>query len=265
MSDEGKKQSLEEWMAEERARLEKGFEHTPKPTTGGGPSTGDDVLAGLGLGAAVVGGAVAPHPNPVTFEGVKVSVIAGALQSEVADDDTQVQVNRTGDSTVVTILLHQANSYRFLPALAVTLLEAADKMTVTMGDLDKDAVRGAWASIGGTVVEQGKDLLLRRRGPAGLLDAAGELIEGISEVADKVDDLSLPKQVWAVIDRVGKAAEEGYLEEKRLKEETLRRREEAERAWTHCPSCGRAFRPEEAQRADCPSCGGVRGSKPDWL
>jgi Zn finger protein HypA/HybF involved in hydrogenase expression len=147
----------------------------------------------------------------------------------------------------------------------VTLLEAAGKLTVTMGDLDKDAVRGAWASIGGTVVEQGKDLLLRRRGPAGLLDAAGELIEGISEVADKVDDLSLPKQVWAVIDRVGKAAEAGYLEEKRLKEEALRRREEAERAWTHCPSCGRAYSAEEIDRVICPSCGGTRGPKPDWL
>jgi hypothetical protein len=265
MTDEEKKQSLEEWMAEERARLKKGFDYTPEPATGSGPSTGDDVLAGLGLGAAVVGGAVAPHPNPVTFEGVRASVIANALKSELADDDTHVQVDRTGGSTVVTILLHQAESYQFLPALAVTLLEAAGALTVTMGDLDKDVVRGAWASIGGTVVEQGKDLLLGRRGPAGLLDAAGDLIEGISEVAENVDDLSLPKQVWGVIDRVGKAAEEAYLEEKRLREKEQRRREKAKRAWTHCPSCGRAYSPEEAHRVSCASCGGTRGDKPDWL
>ena len=263
MADEEK--SLDEWMAEERARLKKGFEYEPKPTASSGPSTGDDVLAGLGIGAAVVGGAVAPHTNPVILAGVDPSIIANALRSEVADDDTQVQVNRTGDSTMITFLLNQSNSYQFLPALTVTLLKAADALTVTMGDLDKSVVRGAWASIGGTVVKQGKDALLRRRGPAGLLDAAGDLIEGISEVAESADDLALPKQVWAVIDRVGKAAEEAYLKEKRLREQAQRKREDAERAWTHCPSCGRAFRPEEAQRVDCPSCGGVRGPKPDWL
>jgi hypothetical protein len=265
MSDEEKKQSLEEWMTEERTRLKKGFEYEPKPTASGGPSAGEDVLTGLGLGAAVVGGAVAPHPNPAAFEGVKASLIANALKSELSNDDTQVQVSHTDDSTVVTILLQQAQSYQFLPALTVTLLEKAGALTVTLGDLDKSVTRGAWTSIGGTVVEQGKDLLLGRRGPAGLLDAAGELIEGISEVAESVDDLSLPKQVWAVIDRVGKAAEEGYLEEKQLKEVASQRREAAERAWTHCPSCGRAYSPEEAQRVSCPSCGGTRGYKPDWL
>jgi hypothetical protein len=265
MADEEKKQSLDEWMAEERARLKKGFEYEPKPAASGGPSTGDDVLAGLGLGAAVVGGAAAPHPNPVTFEGVKASAIANALKSEFTGDDTQVQVSQTDDSTVVTVLLQQAQSHRFLPALSATLLEKAGALTVTLGDLDKSVTRGAWTSIGGTVVEQGKDLLRRRRGPGGLLDAAGELIEGISEVAENVDDLALPKQVWAVIDRVGKAAEEGHLEEKQLKEEALRRREETERAWTHCPSCGRAYGHEEAQRVSCPSCGGTRGEKPDWL
>jgi hypothetical protein len=211
----------------------------------------------------VVGGAVAPHPNPITFEGVKASVIADALKSELASDDTQVQVNRTDDSTVVTILLHQAKSYQFLPALTVTLLEKAGALTVTLGDLDKSVARGAWTSIGGAVVEQGKDLL--RRGPGGLLDAAGELIEGISEVAENIDDLALPKQVWGVIDRVGQAAEEGYLEERRLKEAALRQREETERAWTHCSSCGRAYSSEEAERVSCPSCGGTRGNKPDWL
>ena len=265
MSDEEKKQSLEEWMAEERARLKKGFAYTPTPAASSGPSTGDDVLAGLGLGAAVVGGAAAPHPNPVTFAGVKASVVAGALRSELAGENTQVQVDPTGDSTVVTILLHQAESYQFLPALTVTLLEAAGALTVTMGDLDKAVARGAWTSIGGTVLEQGKDLLLGRRGPGGLLDAAGNLIEGISAVTENIDDLSLPKQVWGVIDRVGKAAEAAYLEEKRLRAEELRRREEAERVWTHCPSCGRAYGAEEANRTSCPSCGGTRGSKPGWL
>lgn len=263
--DEEKKQGLEEWMAEERARLKKGFEYTPEPTTSSGPSTADEVLTGLGIGAGVVGGAMAPHANPVTFGGVRASIIVNALRSEITDDDTRVQIDRTGDSTVVTILLNQADSYQFLPALTLTLLESADTLTVTMGDLDKDAVRGAWTSIGGTVVEQGKDLLLGRRGPAGLIDAASDLIEGISQVTESVDDLSLPKQVWGVIDRVGGAAEEAYLEKKRGEQKEQRRREEAERAWTHCPSCGRAYRPEEAHRVDCSSCGAPRGDKPDWL
>ncbi len=265
MTGEDRKQSLEEWMAEERARLKKRFEYTPKPVTSSGPGPAEEVLTGLGIGAGVVGGAVAPHPNPTAFEGVKAAIIADVLESELADEDTHVQVTRTGDSTVVTILLSQADSRQFLPALTVTLLEAADKLTVTMGDLDRDVVRGAWASIGGEVVEQGKDLLLGRRGIAGMLDAAGNLIEGIGDVAENVDDLALPKQVWKVIDRVGKAAEETYLETKRREREARRQRDEIERAWTHCPACGRAYRPEEIERVDCPSCGAPRGDKPDWL
>ena len=80
MTDE--KKSLEEWMAEEQARLDKGFEYEPVPSSGEGkPSTGEEVLAGLGLGAAVVGGAVAPHPSPVTLEGVKAAAIVKALKS----------------------------------------------------------------------------------------------------------------------------------------------------------------------------------------
>jgi hypothetical protein len=80
-----------------------------------------------------------------------------------------------------------------------------------------------------------------------------------------VDDLALPRQVWAVIDRVGKTAEEAYLEEKRQREREQYKRQEAERAWTHCASCGRAYSPEEVERMTCPSCGGSRGSKPSWL
>jgi predicted Zn-ribbon and HTH transcriptional regulator len=265
MTDEDRKQSLEEWMAEERARLKKGFEYTPKPVTSSGPTPADEALTGLGIGAGVVGGAVAPHPNPTVFEGVKAAIIADALESELSDEDARVQVTRTGDSTMVTILLSQADGYQFLPALTVTLLETADKLTVTMGDLDKDVVRGAWASIGGEVVEQGKDLLLGRRGIAGMLDAAGDLIESVSDVAESVDDLALPKQAWKVIDRVGKAAEEAYLEAKRREQEAQRQREAIERAWTHCPACGRAYRPEEIERVDCPSCGAPRGDRPDWL
>ena len=133
MSDEENEQSLEEWMAKEQARLEKGFEYQSKPSAKGGTNTGDDALTGLGLGAAVVGGAVAPHPNPVTFEGVKASVIADALKSDISSDDTQVQINRTDDSTVVTVLLHQARSDQFLPALTVTLLEKAGASTTIGG------------------------------------------------------------------------------------------------------------------------------------
>jgi hypothetical protein len=265
MTDEDKTQSLEEWLAEEKARLEKGFEYTPKPTTSSSSDPAGEVLTGLGIGAGVIGGAVAPHTNPVTFEGVKASTIADALRSDLAADDSRVEIKRSDDATIATILLSQANTYQYLPALTVTLLESAGMLTVTLGDLDRNVVRGALASIGGAVVDQGKDLLFRRRGIAGVLDAAGNLVEGISDVAENIDDMALPKHVWAVIDRVGHAAEEAYLEKKRQQRERQLRREEAERAWTHCPSCGRAYKPEENGRVDCPACGGVRGDKPDWL
>ena len=265
MADEEK--SLDEWLAEEQARQKKGFTYQPQPTSETSKSgAGDDVLAGLGIGAGVVGGAIAPHPNPVTFEGVKASVIAKALQAEVTGDDIRVQVNQTGDSTVVTILLSQDNQpYDFSPALTVTLLESADTLTVTLGDLAQDAKRTTLGSAGSTVVEQGKRLLTKRRGIGGLIETAGDIIEGVQDIVEDIQDLNLPKRVWEVIDRVGGAAEEVYIEERRKEQKAQWEREEAERAWTHCPACGRAYKSDEAGRVDCPSCGAVRGSKPDWV
>jgi rubrerythrin len=98
-----------------------------------------------------------------------------------------------------------------------------------------------------------------------VLDAAGGLIEGFEDVAEDIQDLSLPKRVWLVIDRVGGAAEKTYLEERRKRLALERRREAAKRAWTHCEWCGRAYAEEEAEIVQCPSCGAPRGSKPEWL
>lgn len=261
-----KEQSLQEWLAEEQARLDKGFTFEPQPSsTASKPSAAGGILAGLGLGAGVVAGAVAPHPDTVTFEGVKAAVIAQALRSEIPDDDTRVQVDESGDAVVVTILHSQEDRPRqFSPALSATLIETADTLTVTVSDLSQGAVRGALGSVGSTVLDQGKGLLFRRRGIRGLFDAAGNIMEGAQDLVEDIQDLGLPKRVWQVIDRVGEAAEEAYLDEKRKEQERQREREAAERAWTHCESCGRAYQ-EDDDRMDCPSCGAARGSKPAWL
>ena len=234
MSNEEKKQSLDEWMTEERARLEKGFKYEPKPTAIGGPSTGDDVLAGLGLGAAVVGGAVAPHPNPVTFAGCKAAVIVNALRAEIPDDDTRVQVNETTGSVVVTILQSQKNRpHEFSPALAATLIEKSDTLTVSVSDLDQDTVRTTLGSIGSTVLDQGKKILSGRKsaGVAGLLDAAGHVVQGVEDLVEDIQDMGLPQRVWKVIDRVGEAAEQAYLDEQRAKQELQWKQQAARRAY----------------------------------
>jgi Zn finger protein HypA/HybF involved in hydrogenase expression len=98
-----------------------------------------------------------------------------------------------------------------------------------------------------------------------VLDAAGGLIAGIEDVAEDIQDLSLPRRVWLVVDRVCLAAEETYLEERRRKQALERERQAAERAWTHCEWCGRAYAEEETAVVSCPSCGASRGSKPEWL
>ena len=189
-----------------------------------------------------------------------------ALRSEVADDDTRVRVDQSGDSVVVTILQSQAKRpHDFSPALTVTLLETPDTLTVTASDLKQGAVRGALSSVGSTLLEQGKRLLFRRRGPAGLLDTAGNVMEGVEDLVEDIQDLGLSKRVWEVIDRVGKAAEGAYLDQQRKEQELQRKREAVERAWTHCASCGRAYEHDEADRTNCPSCGAPRGPKPDWL
>ena len=190
------------------------------------------------------------------------------MRKEIADDDTRVQVDKTSGSVVVTILQSQeSRPHDFSPALTATLVETADALTVTVSDLNQGAVRGALSSVGSTVLDQGKKLLTGRgrSGVGGLLDAAGQVMEGVDDLVEDIQDLGLPKRVWEVIDRVGGAAEEAYLDQQRKEREAQRKREEAERAWTHCESCGRAYRDDEDSRVDCPSCGAPRGDKPAWL
>jgi hypothetical protein len=265
---EEKEQSLEEWMAEERARLKKGFSYAPKSPTASQPGAGEEVLAGLGLGAGVVGGAVAPHPNPATFEGCRAATIVNALKPELQDDDTRVQVSQDADSVVVTILQSQkSNPYQFSPALTVTLIEKADTLTVTLGRLGQSAVRGALGSVGSTLVEQGKRVLTGQGSPGigGLLETAGSLIEGVQDLAADVQDLGLPKRVWEIVDRVGKAAEDAHLDQQHRERKAQQEREAAERAWTHCGWCGRAYGNDEGDLTRCPACDGSRGDRPVWL
>ena len=265
MTDEEK--SLKEWLAEERARIDKGFTFEPPPSSQASkPSSAGQVAAGLGLGAGVVAGAAAPHPDSVTFEGCRANVIVTALKREIANDDTRVRVDRSGDSVVVTILQSQASRpSHFSPALAATLIEKSDVLTITVSDLSGETKRRALGSIGRTVLKRGGRMLFRRRGIMGLFRTAGDVMEGVEDLVEDIQDLGLPKRVWEVIDRVGEAAEQAYLDEKRKQQESQWQREAAERVWTHCESCGRAYREDEADRVDCPACGGVRGDKPDWM
>jgi hypothetical protein len=268
MTEEEKRQQLsrEEWLAEERKRLEEGFSFEPQPTPEGlKPGAADDILAQLGLGAGVLAGVVAGHTNPVTFEGCRASTIANALISEVAGEDTRATVSETEEATIVRILERQGPQQRFSPALTVTLIEADEVLTVAMSDLSPDVKRGTIGSIGRSALRGSRSILLRRRGLPGVLDAAGGVMEGIEDVAEDIQDLSLPKRLWLVIDRVGEAAEETYLEERRRRLALERKREAAERAWTHCEWCGRAYAEEEADIVQCPSCGAPRASKPEWL
>ena len=78
-------EGVEDWLAAERSRLDRGFQFEPKPTTSESASSGsiETALAGVGLGAGVVAGAAAPHPNPTTFQGVKPTVIINALREEL--------------------------------------------------------------------------------------------------------------------------------------------------------------------------------------
>jgi hypothetical protein len=266
---EDKKQSLEEWMEEERARLKEGFSYEPTPISRPDkPAAGDQIAAGLGLGAGVAAGALGPHPNPVTFEGCRADVIVTALKQELSDDDTRVQVDRSGNSLVTTILQSQEHRpYEFYPVLTATLVETADTLTVTLSELNQDASRGALSSVGSTVLDQGKQLLTRgrRRGIGGVLDLAEQIKDGVEDVVENIQDLTLPRRVWTIVDRVGEAAERAYLDERRKEQELQQQREAAERAWTHCEYCGRAYGEDEGNLAGCPTCGGTRGPKPAWL
>jgi hypothetical protein len=269
--EEGTKLSHEEWLAAERARLKTGFTYTPPPLSAEAASeasAADQILAGLGLGGAAVAGTLAPHPNPITFQGIGAPVIANALRSEISDDDTRVQVDRTDEGPVIVISQSQASApHNFTPALTVTLLQASESLTVTVSELRKSALRDKWSSIGSTVLDQSREMLgsRRRRGVGSLLDMASSLKDGVEDLVDDIQDLNLPSRVWAVIDRVGGAAEEAYLEDLRKLRAREWEREAAVRAYTHCAWCGRAYGAAEVPLVECPSCGAPRGSKPASL
>jgi hypothetical protein len=267
MASENK--SREEWLADEQARLKQGFAFVPPPAAvpaapSGAGGAGDQALAALGIGAGVIGGALGPHPNPVSFEGVEAAVLADALHAELADADTCVQVNRSGAALVVTVLqCPNGGQGRFQPALALTLLEAGDTLTVTMSELSKGASGSAIGEIGGTLLQHGWGMLAgRRRGLGGLVNTVGHVIQGAGQVAETLDDLRLPQRSWAVIDRVGAAAEASYLEAKRRSDAGRRKRAAALHSWTHCDYCGRAYEAEEATISNCPACGGPRAARP---
>lgn len=269
MTEEEKReeQSLEAWLAEERKRLDEGFSFEPQPSSGTPtPSPADDILAELGLGAGVLAGVIAGHLNPATFEGCSASTIAKALASYIPDDDTQVSIDESEQATVVTVLQSQERRpHSFSPALTVTLIETEETLTVAISDLSEDLKRGAIGSIGRTALRGSRELLWRRPGLAGVLHTAGGLIESIEDVTEEIQNLSLPKRVWAIIDRVGGAAEASYLEKQRRNDILKRQRDAAERAWTHCDWCGRAYAKDEEDVVQCPSCGASRGAKPAWL
>jgi predicted Zn-ribbon and HTH transcriptional regulator len=193
-------------------------------------------------------------------------VIVNALSAELPDDDTRVQVVRTDDAVAVTVLQSQENRpHEFSPALTATLVEKPDTLMVTVSELDQDTARGALGSMAGTLLKQARKLLFRRRGVAGLFDAAGGVVEGVEDLVEDIQDLGLPRRVWQVIDRVGGVAEQAYLEQQRQARELQRERDAALRAWTHCEWCGHAYAGDEESRVDCPTCGAPRGPKPNFL
>jgi hypothetical protein len=259
------RKSLEEWLAEERARQKEGFTYEGQPTTeAGSGSAAGEALAGLGLAAGVAGGALAPHANPVIFQGCKASTIAEALRAELPDDDTVVEVRHDSASVIVTVLEGRRGRSGLRPMLSVTLVERANILTVTVGDLTDSSLRDTMGTVAGALLDSGRHLLLRRRGVGGLLDTAGRLMDNVEDVVGEVQDLNLPRRVWAIIDRVGRAAEEAYLEEQHRARILERQREAELHAWTHCPYCGRAYAESEQNVVTCPSCGGPRGPKPSW-
>ena len=264
---QSEEQSLDAWLAEERKRLDEGFSFEPEPSLETStPDAAGDILAQLGLGAGVLAGVVAGHPNPVTFEGCSATTIATALRSHITADDVRVTVDETEEATTVTVLQsEERRPHSFFPALTVTLIETDETLTVAMSDLSEDVKRGAVGSIGRTALHGSRMLLWGRRGLAGTLAAAGGLMRSIEDLTEEIQDLSLPKRVWAVIDQVGAAAEASYLEERRRKRALERERAAAQRAWTHCEWCGRAYAEDEDDVVQCPSCGGPRGAKPAWL
>ncbi len=260
-------EALEEWLAEERRRLDEGFSFQPQPMEESAPpDPAQDILAQMGLGAGVLAGVIAGHANPVTFEGCSASTIAEAVRSHITSGDNRVAIEETEEATVVTVLQGQENRVDgFFPALTVTLIETSDTLTIAMSDLSPDLKREAVGSIGQAALRSGRSLLVRGRGLGGVLYAAGGWVRSIEEVSENLQDLSLPSRVWGVIDIVGSAAEASFLEGQRTENARERERRSAERAWTHCEWCGRAYPAEDHGVVQCPSCGAPRGPKPAWL
>ena len=216
--------------------------------------------AALGLGVAA--GAIATEGS-ASYHGVPPRTVARALESNFGNTQTtDVEVEGEENSLLATIYLKSPDNY--VPALTVSLVQAADSLEVKVGDLTSESLLEA-AKEGGkkllNLAGKGLQFWLRRKqasvGEA--VDVAQSALNTVFDAAQAAKDLKLQDRVWQVIKETAEVREKAYMvEEERAHQE----RQDVIDAWydyNNCPQCGVAY---SADGTQCKVCGRARNSPP---
>lgn len=216
--------------------------------------------AALGLGVAA--GAVATEGS-ASYHGVTPRPIARALESNFGNTQTtDAEVEGEENNLLATIYLKSPDNY--VPALTVSLVQAADSLEVKVSDLTSESLLEA-AKEGGkkllNLVGKGLQFWLRRKqasvGEA--VDVAQSALNTVFDAAQTAKDLKLQDRVWQVIKETAEVREKAYMvEEERARQE----RQDLIDAWNdynNCPQCGVAYPQDTIQ---CKVCGRARNNPP---
>lgn len=233
------------------------------------PPQNDNVegaLTGLAMGALGIGGVAAGiTDNSGHYKGVKPEELIAPLRAEFGGGRTRIHFSGRPEAIIATVALVSSSGREAVPALTINLTSVNEGVEVKVNDL---TTRGLIATVkeGGKALlelaEQGLDLLnLGKYGgsPQDMISTAQQTLAEGSDLAETAGGLKLKERAWKAIQAAAESIEANALS--RLKAER-KAREALEAAWdrfTHCPSCGVSFGPEDSV---CRVCATARPEMP---
>jgi hypothetical protein len=234
-------------------------------TNTAGISAGEAAIGVAGVAGAIGIGVLARKIAPqgkATWRGVKPIDFLDPLTLQFARQrNTDIRFDAPNKDGVIhaNILLRTSNG--LVPALDIVMAPLQEKTRVEISKLSSASVLGAVKDSSGKLVSLLADgVIRRRRGPGGLIDMAGKVIDKGGDILQTVNDLDLEDRAWETIQRAADPIQ------KRFDEQVARKRErqmQLELLWDDyyaCPKCRVEF---SADDTDCRVCSSARPPQPE--
>jgi hypothetical protein len=210
----------------------------------------------LGLGAA----AAVASDGAAHYRGVQPMDLVPALRSEFGGGSTGISFSGDGDALLASVSIPSDRGP--VTAMTVQMTARDDGTEVKVNDLTRQGVfesvkEGAKNLVG--LAGQGLSVLVGRRDPGSLYDAAKQAIENGSDLADAAGTFKLKERAWKVLKAAAESLEAAHLSRLREEQEARERLEKAWDVYNNCPTCGVSFAEADEQ---CRVCSTTRPEKP---